>query len=139
MNASTLPQNISVIGSGNMGSALAEAFIAAGLITTVWNRTTSKVKPLVGKGAESAETAAEAVKVSPLVIICVADYDAVYNILEPILDTFSGKTLLNLTNGTPEEARKIAKWTAVQNIVYLDGGHYGYPTDDWTSWELHTL
>ena len=44
------PATVSVIGTGNMGSALAEALLAARFRVTVWNRTPARAKPLVEKG-----------------------------------------------------------------------------------------
>ena len=43
--------DISVIGLGAMGSALARALVKAGHGVTVWNRSRQKMEPLVGLGA----------------------------------------------------------------------------------------
>lgn len=48
------PRRISVIGLGNMGSALAKAFIMPESQVTVWNRTASKAQPLAKLGAHVA-------------------------------------------------------------------------------------
>ncbi|WP_152975874.1 NAD(P)-binding domain-containing protein [Ensifer adhaerens] len=42
---------IRVLGAGRMGSALALALIQAGYRTTIWNRTTEKIRPLAAAGA----------------------------------------------------------------------------------------
>ena len=52
-NLKTPQTSITVIGLGNMGSALAEAFLKAGYTTTVWNRTPEKADNLVAKGAKT--------------------------------------------------------------------------------------
>ena len=54
MNNETAPRNVSVIGLGLMGSALAEALLNAGHEVTVWNRTPAKAEPLTSKGASVA-------------------------------------------------------------------------------------
>ena len=54
------PGTVSVIGIGNMGSALAEALLAAGFIVTVWNRTTSKAQRVAEQGAVLADSPAAA-------------------------------------------------------------------------------
>ncbi|MEV4286356.1 NAD(P)-binding domain-containing protein [Nonomuraea bangladeshensis] len=64
-----------------MSSDDAGAFLKAGHPTTVWNRTSSKAGPLVAEGARLAPTAGDAVRASPLTIICLTDYPAVRELL----------------------------------------------------------
>jgi len=99
---------VTVIGLGSMGSALAGAVLEAGYPTTVWNRTAGKAEPLVRRGAARAATVAEAVSASPTVIACVLDYRALREILSTAGDALAGRTVVNLTNGTPTEARETA-------------------------------
>jgi 3-hydroxyisobutyrate dehydrogenase-like beta-hydroxyacid dehydrogenase len=42
---------ITVIGLGNMGSALARALLESGCAVTVWNRSLQKAAPLADNGA----------------------------------------------------------------------------------------
>lgn len=118
---------VTVIGLGEMGAALAGAFLKAGHSTTVWNRTASKADPLVEQGAERAATAAEAAQASPVVIVCLLDYDSVHDVLDPLGDALKGRTVYNLTNGTPEQARETAKWAADLGYDYIDGGIMAVP------------
>ncbi|CAL9466537.1 6-phosphogluconate dehydrogenase [Streptomyces sp. DH-12] len=115
-------QNVTVIGLGQMGTALAGALLDAGHTTTVWNRSPEKAGPLVARGAVRAETVAEAVAASDLVLVCVLDYPAARELLRPVGESLRGKALVNLTSGSPEQAREEAKWAAGQGIAYLDGG-----------------
>ncbi|PTM56661.1 NAD(P)-dependent oxidoreductase [Desmospora activa] len=112
---------VTIIGLGPMGQALAGSFLHQGHPTTVWNRTAGKADDLVAKGAVQAETVTDAVEASRLVIICVLDYDVVHTILDPVSDTLKGRTLVNLTNGSPEGAREMATWSAERGVDYLDG------------------
>ncbi|WP_088833823.1 NAD(P)-dependent oxidoreductase [Paenibacillus tyrfis] len=118
---------VTVIGLGMMGTALAEAFLKAGHRTTVWNRSADKADALVAKGAIRAATVAEAVSASPLIVVCVLDYEAAHEILGSVGGLLTGRTLVNLTNGKPEQARKAAKWAAEQGADYLDGGIMAIP------------
>ncbi|MET9292117.1 NAD(P)-binding domain-containing protein [Streptomyces sp. NPDC003077] len=118
---------VTVIGLGDMGVALAGAFLDAGHPTTVWNRTAAKADPLVARGATRAETPAEAVVAGPLVIVCVLDYEAVHGVLDPLADELRGRTVVNLTNGTPGQAREVATWADEHGIGYLDGGIMAVP------------
>ncbi|MCI3225652.1 NAD(P)-dependent oxidoreductase [Streptomyces sp. NP-1717] len=112
---------VTVLGLGLMGQALAEAFLREGHPTTVWNRTASRAEPLVAKGAALADSVADAVAASPLVIVCVLDYDAVHELLDPVAGTLDGRVLVNLTSGTSEGARETARWAAEHGGTYLDG------------------
>lgn len=59
------PTPITVLGLGNMGTALAGALIDAGHPTTVWNRSPARAEPLGARGATAADTAEFAVSASP--------------------------------------------------------------------------
>lgn len=112
---------VSVIGLGPMGQALARGFVREGHPTTVWNRTAAKVEALAAHGAIPAGTAADAVAASPLVITCLLNDEAVHAILEPLAEALRGRTLVNLTSTSPEQARRSAAWAAGLGIDYLDG------------------
>lgn len=130
MSAADIPAPkpaVSVIGLGMMGTALAAAFLKAGHPVTVWNRSPAKTGPLVAQGAAPAGTAAEAVAASPLVVVCLTTYDTVRTVLEPLSGQLTGKTVANLTNGTPEQARDLAAWAAKEGAGYLDGGIMAVP------------
>jgi 3-hydroxyisobutyrate dehydrogenase-like beta-hydroxyacid dehydrogenase len=117
----TQQSSVTVLGLGPMGRALADAFLTKGHPTTVWNRSAAKADDLVARGANRGSTAADAVAASPLVVVCVLDYDAVHAILDPIGDVLKGRTLVNLTADTPERARDMATWAAERGADYLDG------------------
>lgn len=112
---------VSVLGLGMMGAALAGAYLKAGHRTTVWNRSAGKADALVEQGAVRADDVAAAVAASDILVICVVDYDALYTILDPVKDSLSGKVIVNLTSGVPEDARSAAKWADEVGAEYLDG------------------
>ncbi|MFJ8468374.1 NAD(P)-binding domain-containing protein, partial [Streptomyces swartbergensis] len=66
-----------------MGRALAEAFVAAGHPTTVWNRTPGRAGPLVDQGALHAASIADAVAASGLVVTCLTTFEDTRAALEP--------------------------------------------------------
>ncbi|MFD0360003.1 NAD(P)-dependent oxidoreductase [Nocardia sp. GCM10030253] len=133
-NSDTGHAPVTVIGLGLMGQALAGAFLADGHPTTVWNRSAAKAEQLVARGATLAASAHDAVAASPLVIICVTDYQAARELLDPLGDVLAGRVLVNLTSGTSEQARDTADRAAQQGITYLDGVILAIPpaigTDD---------
>ncbi|MFF0724905.1 NAD(P)-dependent oxidoreductase [Streptomyces sp. NPDC004134] len=114
---------VTVLGLGPMGRALAGAFVAAGVRTTVWNRTPGRDTELVERGALRAVSAAEAVAASDLTVVCVVDYDASDAVLrrEDVAAALKGRTVANLSADTPARARDAAAWAADQGIRYLDG------------------
>lgn len=112
---------VSVIGLGQMGTRLAQAFLAGGHPTTVWNRTTAKSHALVAQGAVRAATVGDAIAASPLVVACLPDYPTVLDLLAPVADGLRGRVLVNLTSGTPEDATRAADWAVRHGADYLDG------------------
>ncbi|MFD9905057.1 NAD(P)-dependent oxidoreductase [Streptomyces sp. NPDC059063] len=112
---------VTVIGLGSMGTALATALIERGHPTTVWNRSPQKARALGERGAHVAETPEEALAAAELVIACVLDYDALHTVIDPFVGTLAGRTLVNLTSGSPEQAREFETWAAGHGIAYLDG------------------
>lgn len=119
---------ITVLGLGAMGTALARAFLVAGHPTTVWNRTPGRSPELDDLGAGRAKTVADAIAVSRLVVVCLLDDASVRTTLEPAATELSGRTLVNLTNGTPVQARRAAEWATQQGAEYLDGGIMAVPS-----------
>ncbi|NKZ04895.1 NAD(P)-dependent oxidoreductase [Actinomadura latina] len=118
-------EQVSVLGLGAMGSAITRAWLAAGYETTVWNRTAGRAAPLVAEGAKAAATAAEAVAASGLVVVCLLDDASVGDALADA--DLMGKDLVNITTGTPGEARDRAGWAAERGARYLDGGIMAVP------------
>lgn len=92
-----------------MGTALARTLLKNGHTVTVWNRTRSRAEPLAGAGAKIAESPAEAIAASELTILCLVDYPAARAVLEQAQEALAGRDLLNLTNGTPGDARNSAR------------------------------
>ncbi|HEX8869659.1 MAG TPA: NAD(P)-binding domain-containing protein [Lentzea sp.] len=105
-----IKKTVSVLGLGRMGSALATALVGDGCDVTVWNRT-----PKTLPGARSVATPEEAFE-ADVVVTCLSTYD----VQQPLL-TENIKTLVNLTSGTPEQARATAEWAKANNVEYVDG------------------
>lgn len=120
---------VSVLGLGDMGSAIARVLLRNGHPVTVWNRTAAKAGPLAELGASVAEDAARAVTASPLVILCVLDYEAVDDVLASVGGAIAERTLVNVTSGSPSRARAVQRWARDHHAEYLDGGIMGDPPD----------
>lgn len=118
---------VTVLGLGDMGSAIAKTFVERGYRTTVWNRTASKGVPLMEAGASMAATAAEAVAASPLVVLCLLDSTAVDEVLGSVDVAIAGKVLVNVTSGSPAQARENEHWASERGAEYIDGKIMGDP------------
>ncbi|XXX82345.1 NAD(P)-binding domain-containing protein [Sorangium sp. So ce134] len=121
---------VSVIGLGRMGVALAGALLRNGAHVTVWNRTSAKAEPLIAEGAALASSVAAAVQASSAVVVCVADYQATYSLLEAteVAAALGGKVLIQLSTGTPQDARRGEAWAKERGVDYLDGAILAVPS-----------
>jgi 3-hydroxyisobutyrate dehydrogenase-like beta-hydroxyacid dehydrogenase len=120
-------KSVSVLGLGAMGAALAGAFLAAGRRVTVWNRSSGRADDLVARGAAEAASAGEAVAASGTVVVCLLDHASVHEVLDPVAAELAGKVLVDLTNGTPAQARELAGWARRPGAELLNGGIMAVP------------
>src|SRR5437899_617806 len=112
--------DVTLIGLGLMGQALGKALLTGGHRLTVWNRTPARAEALVRAGAVQAADIQAAVSASPVVVVCVLDYPASRAVLEGAASAFAGKVLVQLTTGTPQEAREDESWARERGCNYLD-------------------
>src|SRR5688572_23073650 len=119
---------VTVIGLGNMGSALAYALLENAYAVTVWNRSAEKAAPLVGKGAVLAPNVVAALTASPIILICVTNYAAANHIFSEVITDLSGKLLVQFTTGSPQDARASETWAHAHGAEYLDCAITGSPS-----------
>lgn len=115
------------LGLGAMGRVLAATALQAGHPVTVWNRSPGRAGDLAGRGVTVADSVAAAVTTSPVIVACLFDHDSVHETLDPVADDLGGRTLINLTTTTPNQARELARWAAGHGIEYLDGAIMAVP------------
>lgn len=118
---------VTMLGLGAMGSALAGRLLDSGHPVTIWNRTPGRDADLVDRGAHSRATVADAVIAQPLIVACLLRHPSVHRTLDPVVSELAGKTLVNLTTTTPNEAREMAVWAAEHGIDYVDGAILAVP------------
>lgn len=89
---------ISLLGTGTIGSAIAEAFLDAGYDVTVYNRTISRTKPLADKGAHVVEKPEQAVRASETIFLALIDAKAVKDTIftEGCREWLKGKNIINI-------------------------------------------
>lgn len=111
---------ISFIGTGLMGSPMAERLLKAGHELYVYNRTMEKTVPLKQKGAKVAVTAHEARHLGEAVFLMLSDAAAVNEMLFSAdeEEKFSGQTIIQMSTISPAESR------GVEGKVIAAGGDY---------------
>lgn len=121
--------DISTLGLGLMGSAVARCFVNAGHRLTVWNRSGAKAQPLVQLGAVAADSVPAAVAASPIVLICIDGYRTTQALFDDaeVVSLLPGRIIVQLTTGSPSEARQAEAWFSARGARYLDGAILGGP------------
>ena len=121
------------IGTGVMGSSMCGHLIAAGYQTTVYNRTESKLAPLLEAGARAAKSPRALAETSDVVFSIVgypADVRAITLGSDGTLaGASSGAILVDMTTSEPALAIEIAEQAAQRGAIALDapvsGGDIG--------------
>ena len=115
--------DITVIGLGLMGAALARAMQRVGHDLTVWNRSPAKMQPFIDDGVAGAPDVVSAIRASPVILICIDNYAATNTMLQSdeIVPLLTGRTVVQLSTGTPKEAREASEWMIARGVAYLDG------------------
>ena len=122
--------DVTVIGLGAMGSAIARTELQAGHTVTVWNRSADKIDPLVDIGASGSATLLDAIQASDHIFICVDSYATSDNLLNDknITGYLDGKTFVQIAQGTPTEARSSEAWLSNYGASYLDATIFCFPS-----------
>jgi len=115
---------VGFLGLGNMGAPMATNLLKAGFSVVVWNRTESKARPLLEKGAVWAETPQQVAEKSDVVITMLADAHAVREVLlgpEGVAaSNRRGLRILEMSTISPADSVAIAQELSKRGIVMLD-------------------
>lgn len=116
-----IQQKVTIVGLGQMGIKLAELLRDQNIPITVWNRSIAKAKDI--KNVRVIANLNNAIDQSAIIIICVYDYKAINEILSgpEIQAALKGKTIINLTTGSPQEADNLDLRMKNYDAYYLDG------------------
>lgn len=120
---------ISVIGTGNMGSAVALGLIAAGHQVNVWNRTRTKAERLAPKGARVAGSAAEAIAIAEYSILVLFDEKSTREVLlaDDTRQELGGHVLISAAATTPEEIVALSDDVAAEGASLAEVNILTYP------------
>ncbi len=124
---------VAFIGTGVMGLPMAEHLLDAGYPLVAFNRTPSRARPLVDRGATLADSPGDAAAAAHFVVTMVGyptDVENVYLGQGGIVERArEGAVLVDMTTSSPTLAARIAKAAAARGVHALDapvsGGDIG--------------
>lgn len=126
-----VPMRVALIGLGNIGSGIAQCIVRAGFDITVWNRTASKIQPLVDQGAKAAASPREAASGADVVITCLMDDQSVLDNLQADQGILAGLKLgavhLCVTTISPHCADELEQLHKKHGSFYVAGPVVGRP------------
>jgi 3-hydroxyisobutyrate dehydrogenase len=119
-----MSERIGFIGLGIMGSGMAQNLQKAGFELAVWNRTASKMEPLLEAGATAAENPADVAQRSDITVICVSDTPDVEAVLLSeggvIHGVSDGDLVVDCSTISPIRTRELAQALAEKGARMLD-------------------
>jgi 3-hydroxyisobutyrate dehydrogenase len=114
-------KTVAVLGTGTMGSGMAQNLIGAGLDVTVWNRSPDKARALADAGARMATDAAEAVAGADVVVTMLFDADSVAQVMEWALPAVKpGAVWAQTSTVGLEGTQRLAALAAQHDVAFLD-------------------
>jgi len=115
-------KKIGFIGIGLMGKPMCLRLLAAGFSVTVWNRSAAKLQPVIDAGAIAAETVADLVRQSDVLLLCLADTAVVEMISRTqIFPHITANTLIiDLSSIDPETTRELADESRQLSARWVD-------------------
>lgn len=117
-------KRIGFVGLGLMGTGMSKNLLKAGYTVTVWNRTASKMEPLVEAGAKAAGSPKEVAENSDVVICIVTDSPDVEQVLlgpdGVIHGAREGMVCIDMSTISPITTREIYAKLAEKGVKMLD-------------------
>ena len=126
-----MAESIAIIGIGAMGAGAARRLLDQGRRVVVWNRTRSKVAPLLERGATAAESPREAAAGAEIVITFLADDRTLEEVVVGPDGVASGlrpdAVHLSMSTIAPTTARMLAEAQGERGAAYVAAPVFGRP------------
>lgn len=117
-------ETIGFIGLGIMGQGMVRNLLAKGFVVYIWNRTQSKMEPLIAEGVIAASSPADVATNANIIITCVSDTPDVEQVIlgenGVIFGAKAGALVIDMSTISPQTTRHIADRLAEKNIHMLD-------------------
>jgi len=122
-------KTISYLGLGTMGSGMASNLLKAGYKLTTWNRSAEKCEPFAKKGARVADTPADAVSDTELVMYSLSNEEAVEEVVfgpRGILSGINeGQIAIDMSTVFPATSLREQEAYAKRGVDFLDVPVFG--------------
>jgi len=111
---------VGFLGTGLMGQPMAQRLLDAKIPVVAYNRTSSKLEPLKDSGAQTTDSAADAIAAADCVILMLADANAIRQVAlsDSCQEALKGRTVIQMGTISPRESQDI------QNQIVAVGGEY---------------
>lgn len=119
-----MTERVGFIGLGIMGSGMAKNLLRAGFSVRVWNRTASRMEPLVEAGADAGESPADVAANCDIVVTCVSDTPDVEAVVLGdggiLHGAQPGSLVIDCSTISPQVTRRIAGELREKGVYMLD-------------------
>ncbi|MET8050994.1 MULTISPECIES: NAD(P)-dependent oxidoreductase [unclassified Streptosporangium] len=119
--------DMTVIGTGVIGSAVVRACADSGLEVSVWNRTPERSERLAGRNVHIHEKAAAAIEDSPIVLFCLLNYEITHRVLDGAAADLSGRLVVQNASGVPDDVTPLRARVEAAGGRYLEAAILNYP------------
>jgi 3-hydroxyisobutyrate dehydrogenase len=117
-------ETIGFIGLGIMGQGMARNLLNAGFALNIWNRTSSRMDPLIAAGAKGCANPAEVAAKSDIIITVVSDTPDVEAVIlgenGVIFGVNEGSLVIDMSTISPQATRTIAESLSNKSVHMLD-------------------
>lgn len=118
---------MTILGCGDMGSALGFRLLEKNIPVTVWNRSMNKTEDLVKAGATAQMDVRSAIQYSNIVLMILTTGEVCQNVLNQAATAVNGRTVINMSSIMPEESKSLAAIVTEAGGQYLEAPVSGTP------------
>lgn len=125
--------NVTVLGTGLMGAAMARSLARAGQQVTVWNRTPDKALPLADAGAQVSQDPKAAVSKADVALTMLFDTDAAEEVMTQVLPAMpNGAVWLQCATVGLDGTARLARLADRHDVGFVDAPVLGtrQPAED---------
>jgi 3-hydroxyisobutyrate dehydrogenase len=119
-----MSERVGFIGLGIMGRGMAANLLKAGFTVRLWNRTASRMEPLLEKGAQAGSSPADVAAHSDIIVTCVSDTPDVEAVIlgeEGVIHGAKpGSLVIDCSTISPQATQQIAAKLAERGVAMLD-------------------
>jgi 3-hydroxyisobutyrate dehydrogenase len=119
-----MTERVGFIGLGIMGRGMAKNLLKAGFRVRVWNRTASRMEPLIAAGAEAGSSPADVAAHSDIIITCVSDTPDVEEVIlgehGVIHGAQPGSLVIDMSTISPQATIDMARKLEEKGVHMLD-------------------